>query len=186
MKGPGPQQRHAGHERQPDLPLDRRQRLGDPAKVFWKQFVGTGQVASLPSFVPGSPSFQSVSMPTTNQELRAQAARGNGCLFTGPTRIVFNTGPPGTMTVTSPYTTRSTFDCGTFSAPSFTATIPVPQDRVIYVEDGPTDCQTRLPTWRSVIGFPIAGDTSMDGVTSQLGYRCTQGDVFVEGPCAGR
>jgi len=153
----------------------------DPAKKYWQAYNGS----AAPVFSGGAPTRSQQEMPSTNAGLRDQAVLGNGCLYSGPTKIVFNS--TGTMTVTSPFTTSSTYDCGTFSAPSYTSTVNVPDNGVVYVDPVTADCTTTASTSRfAAVGYPIANDTTMSGVAAPLGYACTNGDAFVEGDVQGR
>lgn len=165
----------------------------DPLKAFWKAYAPTdpGDPAAAspinPSFPPGNPRYRMLTMPPTNGALRDQAALGNGCLYSGPTSIVFS----GTsMQVTSPFTTTSSAACGSFSAtstPAYTATVPVPDGKVVFVESAPADCSTPASVAKfAAVGYPIAGDDSHNGVTPLLGYSCSNGDAFVEGTVDGR
>jgi hypothetical protein len=136
----------------------------------WKAASGPNYVSSgtKPSFaVAGDPSYQAtIGMPATNSQLKKETRSDlpaevpvTGCLYTGPTSIVFNSG--GTMTVISPWTryTNTTGNsdtsgsnpskCGTPGSGglakkngSGTAyvgqTISVPSNLVIYVQNVPT------------------------------------------------
>lgn len=141
---------------------------------FWEAF-GT----ATPQFQGGVPSRLPVEFPNSNDKLAQQALSGNGCVYTGPTRILFNS--DGTMTVTSPYS-GALGACGTFSGPSFTQTVAVPNERMILVRSGSPGCD---PTARAAVKFPVAGDDALPS-SSKLGYSCNQGDVFVEGVLKGR
>jgi hypothetical protein len=137
--------------------------------------------AATPSFLGGAPRRATVRFPDNNTRLAAQARAGNGCVYTGPTRIMFNSN--GTMTVTSPYSgNRGT--CGNFlgSGPDFTRTVPVPDNQMVLVENGAGACD---PAARAAVRFPIAGDNALDG-SGKLAYTCSQGDAFVEGQLRGR
>lgn len=119
-----------------------------------------------------------LTMPPTNAAIKNYAdpeVGGAGCLFTGPTRIVFNA--DGTMTVTSPYTQVSNCEVG--------ANKPLPSNGVIFVQSVPTEPTD--PNWRSScsvssgnpLGYPISSDVN----SSQ--YGCFDGDAFVSGTLDG-
>ena len=111
---------------------------------LWVDANGSG---STPGFAT-PPENKTLAFPTTNTALRAQAAKSNGggCLFKGPTRIVFNAN--GTMTVTSPYSGSTNSGCGTYSTNSPVQTVSVPQNNVIFVDPyngATTGCTTPAP-----------------------------------------
>jgi Tfp pilus assembly protein PilX len=159
-----------------------------------------------------------IAMPATNSQLkketRSDYSPTPGCLYTGPTSITFTA--DGRMTVRSPWTraTRVTGDPVTSgSAPAACgipgtgsgelgsaggATVPVPDNNVIYVQDvpnvagnpnTPTAAMTATIGCRSEdglqagngIGFP----TSQEVVTMTDAYSCKRGDVFVQGTVHG-
>jgi Tfp pilus assembly protein PilX len=124
-----------------------------------------------PTFAKGIKFRDNVTMPTTVAGLKGQtdAAKVSnpGCLYTGPTRILFTN--DGKMKVWSPYTTSVNARCGALAAlqnPAGNgATVDVPANNLIYVQDVPS-AQTRpadaacLPN--SVApGFPQQGDFNM-------------------------
>ena len=137
-----------------------------------------------PNFArPGDPVFAPpLTMPPTNAAIKNyadSAVGGAGCLFTGPTEIVFNS--TGTMTVTSPYTKVSNCQVG----PSK----PLPSNGVIYVQSVPTSSSD--PNWeascspgRVASGNPLGYPTPSDINSSQ--YGCFDGDVFVSGTLDGQ
>ncbi|MEO8323741.1 MAG: pilus assembly PilX N-terminal domain-containing protein [Actinomycetota bacterium] len=119
-----------------------------------------------------------LTMPPTNLALRNysdSAVGGTGCLFTGPTKIVFNSN--GTMTVTSPYTKVSNCQVGAG---------PLPSNGVIYVQSVPTSPSN--PNYRAScsvssgnpLGYPFSGDINSGQ------YGCFDGDVFVSGTLDGQ
>jgi hypothetical protein len=120
-------------------------------------------------------------MPSSNTSIKVETdpPNGQGCLYTGPTKIVLNAA--GSMTVESPLTrvTRST--CPT------NGTGPLPPNGVIYVQGVPaassdpnyTGTCTALPPGRNHLGYPFANDIT-------AGYGCFDGDVFIEGQLKGQ
>lgn len=134
-----------------------------------------------PSFArAGDPAFAPpLTMPPTNLAIRNYAdstSGGAGCLFTGPTTIVFNSN--GKMTVTSPYTKVS--NCGVGSNK------PLPSNGVIYVQSVPTSSSDPNYTAScsvssgNPLGYPVAGDINAGQ------YGCFDGDVFVSGTLDGQ
>jgi len=119
-----------------------------------------------------------VLMPPSNAGIRdlADPAKGgaDGCLYTGPTKIVLRT--DGKMDVTSPLTRSTGALCTTRTAtsPGMTTaqTVPIPKNGVVYVQGSNELCNTHP------LGYGAAPD-----LTS---YKCTAGDVFVKGPLAGK
>jgi hypothetical protein len=139
-----------------------------------------------PTFSKGISYSPQMVLPAVNTALQSQAvpatASGTaGCMFTGPTRIQFNSA--GTMTVWSPYTTSVNPGCGT-AAPS-NETIPVPANNVIYVQNVPSSQSTPASAScaaGSIGGYPQSGDASITyGV-----YNCREGIAFVSGTLSGR
>ena len=100
---------------------------------------------------------------------RAPAQGGGGCIFKGPTRIVFNYGGSSTITVTSPETSSSfnTGACGTRNW-STAQTISTPTGQVIYV-DGYTGSCSSMPA----IGFPVSGDNDSNADPTKLAPNST-------------
>jgi hypothetical protein len=139
-----------------------------------------------PVFSKGLSYASAVQLPPTNSALRAQtdpatAAGTPGCLFTGPTRLRFNSN--GTMTVWSPYTLSSEPGCG--PAQPSNATIPVPNNNVIYVQGVPSHQHTpgsgNCPAG-AIGGYPQSGDVNYDYGE----YDCRAGTLFVSGQVSGR
>jgi hypothetical protein len=148
---------------------------------LWVDANGSG---SAPSFAT-APQSKTLPFPTTNMKLKDQAVKtnGGGCVYYGPTRIVFNS--TGTMTVTSPYSGTANTGCGTFSTGSPTQTVNVPANNVIYVDSVPSgtatpNCTTPA-TVQNVVGFPITNDDALTSGNNKLVYGCRNGDAFVEG-----
>jgi len=192
---------------------------GNPA--YKKQ---TGSCA--PKFNGGNPFFYGhIEMPATNQllkketrsDLKGSDVPNPGCLYTGPTSIVFNSN--GTMTVKSPWTkasqvvgepatapTDASAQCGSRSLLNSTgATVPVPNNNVIFVQNVPSD--TKNPNYSGTppaavkcepyeviekgkkvqkprdngLGYPT---TSEEADAAQ--YGCRNGDAFVQGTLKGK
>jgi Tfp pilus assembly protein PilX len=110
-------------------------------------------------------------LPTTVAGLKSQTdptkTANPGCLYTGPTRIVFKSN--GTMQVWSPYTKTVNSHCGALSdlhnAGGNGATVTVPTNNLVYVEDVPAS--EALPADAACLpnsiapNFPLAGDFNM-------------------------
>lgn len=129
---------------------------------------------------------------------------GNGCLYTGPTAIVFLGN--GQMQVTSPYTRSTNPGCMSGSLPtSGTATVSVPTNKAIYVQAIPTSsadpnytspstpCPTSYGFAQNGIGYPQVSNGGIGGrdVSAEISgsidtYSCRDGDAFVQGTVAGR
>lgn len=134
-----------------------------------------------------------------------------GCLYTGPTSVVFNAN--GTMTVKSPNTkfvqtagdtasdARTNNDlCGSVAALRSTAgaTVPVLDNNLLYVQDIPTSPSDKNTTPVSQIpenscagngvGFPMAAESAPGADVTGRGscaYDARKGDVFVKGTLKG-
>jgi hypothetical protein len=128
----------------------------------------------------GDPKYaEPLAMPPSNQSIKSKAdaaVGGEGCLYTGPTRIVLNS--DGTMNVTSPLTLSSNCQAGT--------NLAMPDNGVIFVQSVPASPSD--PNYTATcpvgsgnpLGYPIVGDIN----TSQ--YGCFDGDVFVSGTLNGQ
>ncbi len=176
----------------------------------------------------GTPSFggqskpayaQAITMPQTNEAMRQETRTdlktttvpNPGCLYTGPTRITFNSA--GTMNVYSPYTkaTQIESDPSKGSAPAMCGTpgdgakggtlgsvggqdVTVPANNLVYVQDVPAS-STDVNYWSgkptnfscrnaddSAAGNGL-GFPAKDEVNAT--YSCTAGDVFVQGTLMG-
>jgi type II secretory pathway pseudopilin PulG len=180
---------------------------------------GSGRLYLIPSgcgtadFKTGIGYAPTVGMPATNSQmkretrsdLKTQGVPSPGCLYTGPTSIVFNS--DGTMTVKSPWTkkTQVTGDpntggstpamCGTTTAlrSSSGATITVPDRNLVYVQNVPTVSsdpnywsknESGQPSCKkngNPLGYPISKEYS-----SSSAYGCKNGDLFVQGTLKGQ
>jgi hypothetical protein len=137
----------------------------------WHGLAGCGDT---PQFLSGDPEAVSLlTLPTSNTAIKTEtdrAAGKNGCLYNGPTRIVLNSS--GTMTVTSPFTTSSTY------ASCVGSKVALPTNGVIYVQNVPTSQTTTCsPSTRNPVGYLIANDVTT--------YGCRNGDVFLSGTLGG-
>lgn len=148
----------------------------DPANKRYR--VNSGCPGSTPVFAnAGDPKLApKLDVPPSNSSIKSwtDPLLGNtGCLYTGPTKITFNS--TGTMTVTSPFTKSS--NCAT-------GTVPLPSNGVIYVQNVPSvpsdpNYTAGCPVGSgNPLGYPIATD-----ITS---YGCRDGDVFVSGTLQGQ
>jgi Tfp pilus assembly protein PilX len=178
---------------------------------------GSGRLYMIPSgcgtadFKTGIGYAPTVGMPTTNAQMKretrsdltTQGVPNPGCLYTGPTSIVFNS--DGTMTVKSPWTkkTQTTGDpasggstpamCGTTTAlrSSAGATITVPDRNLIFVQNVPTvssdpnywsgSGQPSCAKNGNSLGYPISKESA-----SSSAYGCKNGDLFVQGTLKGQ
>jgi hypothetical protein len=139
---------------------------GDPkpgTKLWW----GPGS----PSTAGKTPMYADpLRMPPNNASIRA-AALAEGCVYTGPTEIIFQSN--GQLKVTSPGTKSVVAGCSTGNMTS-AQTVSGPRNGVIYVDGLSTTCSgDALPTWQN-----ISGDVTP--------YSCTSGDVFTKGTVAGK
>ncbi len=161
-----------------------------------------------PSFVGSDPAFATdIQMPPTNKALKNETVNvsGNqgGCLYTGPTRIRFESN--GTMTVKSPYSRQTNNACPT------NANGPLPKNGVIYVQNVVTSpssdanywnpspaCpnsayNSGTKTWGTASGsytnpaHPLGYPITIGSATDQNSdYDCRAGDAFVEGTLDGQ
>ena len=145
---------------------------GNPAGGYASGSSSASCSTGTPTFDLGAPAYSpAISLPETNKQLQKETRSDltnddvprPGCLYTGPTSIKFIA--DGKMIVKSPWTkfTSSTGDpnvgnnnlsaqCGDITALKTGATIPVPANNVIYVQNIPvsgansaTDAQTTGP-----------------------------------------
>ena len=152
---------------------------------------------------PGAtPSFASppvggivLPLPASNAAIRREADAslgGQGCMFTGPTRIVVK--PDGRMAVHSPNTMYATPCTAPASSGSGTSVADalLPPNGVIYVRSVPAE-QSGVNCSRPWVGTPST--VSLDGTSAGrdfphrddvTSYDCRAGDVFIEGTLAGQ
>jgi hypothetical protein len=137
----------------------------------WHGLSGCGDT---PRFQTGDPEAVPIlPLPTTNTAIKAEtdrAAGKTGCLYNGPTRIVLNSS--GTMNVTSPFTTSSTY------ASCVGNNVPLPTNGVIYVQNVPSTQTATCSGSQNRLGYPISGDIT--------DYGCRDGDAFISGTLRGR
>jgi Tfp pilus assembly protein PilX len=202
-------------------------------------YVKPGGCSTNPTFALGAPIYsQTVPMPLTNQEMMKEVRTDlpddvprPGCLYTGPTSIQFIAG--GKMIVKSPWTkftnikgnpasptsgdnvNATATKCGTITAlqSAAGATIPVPNNNVIYVQnipttginsattsqtatsggnprckksDGTTISSTSAGYAQNVVGYPTANEVPIiSGTGATASYGCRNGDIFVYGTNSG-
>lgn len=165
----------------------------------------SGGLAYAPTI--GMPDTNGAMKRETRSDLTTDGVPNPGCLYTGPTSIVFNA--DGTMTVKSPWTkkTQITGDpptggstpamCGTTTAlrSSSGATITVPDRNLVFVQNVPTVSSdpnywsTQPVTCKGAngwtkgnsLGYPINNED-----VSSSAYGCKNGDVFVKGTVKGQ
>lgn len=165
-----------------------------------------------PNFaVPGSPAYTPiVAMPPSNAQMKDETRTDipalvprPGCLYTGPTSIVFNA--DGTMTVRSPWTKATrvvgnpatavgtpppgSSPCGTPGDPTKTAagnagtlagaagqTITVPAKNLIYVQNVPSSGAADPNYWPAAstpLAITCVGLTGSHGAGNGIGYPTT-------------
>ncbi len=176
----------------------------------------SGQVFELPGYPAYSPV---VGMPPTNSQMKKEIRTDipaevpdPGCLYTGPTQIIFNAN--GTMTVRSPWSVKTRVagdpatsgttppECGSINALGSAngATITVPKDNLIYVQNVPTVATDPNFTPPKLLPNELAcrGDGASSGAGNGIGfptvqevppssdsYGCRNGDAFVKGTVSG-
>ncbi len=176
------------------------------------------------TFEMGDPvSVPTIDMPPTNtsmiNEVRTDIPEDvprPGCLYTGPTRIVFN--GDGTMTVRSPWTLATRVagsphtsgstpaECGMPGTGTNQlgstggATVDVPEQNLIYVQNVPIASSGTNPNRRTSSGYPTGYSSTVCNAGNGIGYPrtsesissvttnygCRNGDVFVEGELQGQ
>ena len=156
----------------------------DPAGVYYNC---NSQSACNPTFSNGRPSFALIDFPKSNDALRPYAdpsVGGTGCLFQGPTSMVFHApvspATTGTVTIKSPYTPSgtSTGACGTHNWGTASGqTITVPTGQVIWVDANSTSCSSMPVTFP----YPVPGDLSSGDNPPKLKPSCANGDAYVSG-----
>jgi hypothetical protein len=131
-----------------------------------------------------------VALPSSNTSLEQDAdytVGGDGCLYTGPTKITLRS--DGQINVVSPYTTATNSggstatnaNCGTPGTSSGQlgnssgATVPGPPNGVIYVQDVPGGTSCSMSTVISKLGYPNTSDYSYGN------FSCSDGTAYVSG-----
>lgn len=126
-------------------------------------------------------------MPASNAAIRREAdplLGGRGCLYTGPTRIVFKAG--GGMAVDSPNTAAGSTPCGVGR------NAVLPPNGVIFVENVPSartpvDCTRPWVNTDSAVPLDAtSGGRAYPRTDDRTAYDCRAGDVFVEGTLLGQ
>jgi hypothetical protein len=173
------------------------------------------ELAGYPAYSPvvGMPSTNSQMKKETRSDLPADVPRP-GCLYTGPTSIVFNAN--GTITVRSPWTKKTRVagdpatsgtapaECGAVQAAGLGtatgATFTLPANNVIYVQNVPTissdpnyTATGSFPTGLTCVGLTgstgagngIGYPTTNEAAPTATSYGCRNGDVFVSGTVDG-
>ena len=173
--------------------------------------------------VIGMPPTNSQLKKETRSDLTADEVPRPGCLYTGPTQITFFAN--GTMNVKSPFTKKTRIGnaaattgsepaaCGTITALQSAggATITVPENNVIYVQNVPaitsdvnhwpsstnpssftctsTGDSTRrgwsVGSGPSKTGYPATIGSQTEASPTGTTYGCRAGDVFVKGTVDG-
>lgn len=183
----------------------------DPVPPYYEPVGG----CSAAQFAPGSANQPqtraTIDMPATNgqmkQEVRTDLATvpNPGCLYTGPTSIVFN--GDGTMTVKSPFTRATNLKadstgaltigsagglCGPIGnvtnglASTGGATIPVIQSNLIFVQDVPSS-STADPNYWATTAYPTSFTCNSTSTVSgwkfgTIGYPITNEMVPAASP----
>lgn len=202
----------------------------DTRSPFYVRRDSNGTLCTAPTFsLAGYPAHTgNMPMPATNAELKKETRSDltatdvprPGCLYTGPTQITFLA--DGTMNVKSPFTKKTRIGnaaATTGSTPSACgsitdltsvngATITVPENNVIYVQNVPsisTDVNYTAPgTWPANFtcttntgwklqsgtvqsGYPqtTTSTNTTEAAPTTTTYGCRSGDVFTKGSFAG-
>ncbi|CAG4930778.1 pilus assembly PilX N-terminal domain-containing protein [Acidithrix sp. C25] len=117
-----------------------------------------------PTFIhPGDPSHQPALVFPTNNSSLANAAKAGGCIYYGPTSIVFL---GSSMSVYSPETSSSATNAGCTGS----GNLPLPANGAIYVNS--------LPSGQSC---PVNTQITVGGNS----FDCSQGEVAVQGTITG-
>jgi hypothetical protein len=146
-----------------------------------------------PSFVKGIAYRSPVDIPESIGDLRqyvdATKTPTPGCLYTGPTRIVFNAAVGSatpTMTVWSPWSKTITNPACGKPTLSWPQTVAVPQNNLIMVQDVPSSQSTPAsgpcPDGAIGNGYPVADDWN----SREADANCRYGTALVEGTLKGR
>jgi hypothetical protein len=147
-----------------------------------------------PTFSKGLGYRSEIELPTTLGNLRQHvdgSRPGPGCLYTGPTRIVFlaTTGSATPqMRVWSPYSKNLNAGCGTTTAlrDSAGATVAVPQNKLILVQDIPAGWSPAPGSGACAGGSIGRYPQSADYAQTLNDASCRYGTAYVEGRLKGR
>jgi hypothetical protein len=148
----------------------------------------TGSPVPTPSFARSLGYLGLIDLPPTNTSLKTQTVAATavgtpGCLYTGPTRVKLIGN--GLMQVWSPYTLSGTAACGGPS-PNGSASLAVPADNVIYVQNLPAT-QTSPKAGVTCGVNALLGITSTPSVDLNVTkYSCRAGNLWVSGSLSGR
>lgn len=149
----------------------------------------TGSGPSSQGYAP-VPSALTV-LPPNNASIEQQADPafgGQGCLYTGPTKITLL--PSGKMQVTSPYTKSANSGCYTSLPMTSAQTVNTPANGVVYVQgipSSPSDpnysSSCSMSTVISSIGYPNTSDVQAQPTSSTVDgqFGCADGTAFVSG-----
>ncbi|WP_182524660.1 hypothetical protein [Nocardioides dongkuii] len=159
-----------------------------PTTSCYRKASGT----SNPQFSKGIGYRSEIELPTDLGDLRQHVdatSPNRGCLYTGPTRIVFDPSNTGAsqMKVWSPYSKNLTAACGgTAATQTNGTTVAVPQNKLILVQDIPTGW-SGAPASGPCANGKIGGYPQSADYSQTLGdANCRYGTVFVEGRLKGR
>ena len=155
----------------------------DPAGVGWVK--ASAATTATPQFFAGTPTHVDFPFPKYNRDLRQEAV-DRGCLYTGPTRIIYLS--TGRMSVTlSPGGTASGTGCGAFTPTVRTQEVAVRSNGVVWVDKLPVTAPAcAIADQRAALGFPVPEDNALVGVSPSLGHDCRSASVYVEGWVAGQ
>jgi hypothetical protein len=164
--------------------------VGDPCRGR-DVYVTDPNNATNPQFASRPTGGVILPLPASNAQIRREAdpsQGGQGCLYTGPTRIVLKSN--GRMAVNSPSTTGSNVPtCGVG------ANATLPANGVIYVQNVPSStsnpqtCRSGRPWVTTPSGTTLdatSGGTSYPLSNDRTSWNCRAGDVFIEGTLAGQ
>jgi hypothetical protein len=143
----------------------------NPSRRWWGTGTPSRGTAERPGYLPTY--APELALPASNSELKARALEGDGCVYTGETRIRFE---GERMRVLSPGTTTAAAGCYDTARPAEEQVVDVPQ--VVYVDSGIASCTG------TGIGYPRADEAIIPGVTTA--YDCRAGNAFVQGSVSGR
>jgi hypothetical protein len=147
-----------------------------------------------PTFArPGDPKYATpLGMPESNGAIRDLADKfvsGQGCLYTGPTKITLNAN--GTMDVVSPQTDPADINagCGTGSAAAGVNStgLSLPTNGVVYIQNKVAATTSPYYTTNcSMTGLPVPFANDIANSSSNLNYTCSKGDALISGVLKGR
>jgi hypothetical protein len=132
-------------------------------------------------------------LPASNAGIRREAdpaLGGRGCMFTGPTRIVFKNGRMAVHSPNTKYDTPCTTAARNGSGTSATDAV-LPPNGVIYVRNVPSgqsgvDCSRPWLSTPGSLPDNRSGGSSYPLSNDRTSYDCRSGDTFVEGTLSGQ